>query len=59
MIKEHMKEIKTFIFNQKIDILLVSKTHFTNKNYCRAISGYTFYYSMHSDVKFMKELLFL
>jgi len=45
---KHSQEIKTFIFNQNIDILLVSETHFTNKSYCR-IPRYTLYHTMHSD----------
>jgi len=40
---EHSQEIKTFIFSQNIDILLVFETHFTNKSYCR-ISGYIYIY---------------
>jgi len=32
---KHLQEIKTFIFNQNINILLVSETHFTNKRYSR------------------------
>jgi exonuclease III len=32
---KHSQEIKTFIFNQNIYILLVSETRFTNKSYCR------------------------
>jgi len=39
---KYSQEIKTFIFSQNIDILLVSETHFTNKNYCR-IPGCTLY----------------
>jgi len=31
---KHSQEIKTFIFSQNIDILLISETHFTNKSYC-------------------------
>jgi len=29
---KHTQEIKTFIFNQNIDILLVSETHSINKS---------------------------
>jgi len=47
---KHSQEIKTFIFSQNIDILLVSETHFTNKSYCR-VPGYTLYHIMHSDGK--------
>jgi len=35
-----------FIFSQNIDILLVSETYLTNKNYCR-IPEYTLYHTMH------------
>jgi len=47
---KHTQEIKTFIFNQNIDILLVSETHSTNKN-CYHIAGYTLYHTMHLDGK--------
>jgi hypothetical protein len=42
---KHSQEIKTFIFNQNINILL-SETHFTNKSYC-CIPRYTLYHTMH------------
>jgi len=45
MLIKHSQEIKIFIFNRNIDLLLVSETHFTN-SYC-CISGYTLYYTMH------------
>jgi hypothetical protein len=32
---KHSQEIKTFIFSQNVNILLVSETHFTNKSYFR------------------------
>jgi len=41
---KHSQEIKIFIFSQNIDILLVSKTHFRNKNYCR-VPGYILYHT--------------
>jgi hypothetical protein len=44
------QEIKTFIFNQNIDILLVSETYFTNKSYYR-IPEYILYHTMHPDGK--------
>jgi len=46
---KHLQEIKTFIFSQNINILLVFKTYLTNKNY--RISGCTFYYTMYPDAK--------
>jgi len=55
---KHSQEIKTFIFSQNINILLISKTHFTNKSYCR-ISGYTMYYIMYSDNKAHGETAFI
>jgi len=46
---KHIQEIKTFIFYQNIDVVLVSKTQFINKNYFR-VSGYILYH-MHPDNK--------
>jgi len=40
------QEIKTFIFNQNINILLISETHFANKSYCH-IPRNIFYHIMH------------
>jgi len=36
---KHSQDIKTFIFNKDIDILLVYEIYFTNKSYYR-IPGY-------------------
>jgi len=47
---KHSLKVKAFILNQDIDILLVSETHFTNKNYLQ-IPGYTLYHTMHLDGK--------
>jgi len=47
---KHPLEDKAFILSQDIDILLVSETHFTNKNFLR-IPGYTLYHTMHPDSK--------
>jgi len=47
---KHSQKIKTFIFSQNIDILLVSETHFTNKNYC-CIFEYILYHTMQPDGK--------
>jgi len=41
---KHSLEVKAFILNQDIDILLVSETHFTNKSYL-GIPGYTLYHT--------------
>jgi len=38
----HKKLKLLFLSSQNIDILLVSKIHFRNKNYCR-VPGYTLY----------------
>ena len=32
-LSQHRQEIESFITNNNIDILLVSETHFTSKNY--------------------------
>jgi len=47
---KHSLEVKAFILSQDSDILLVSETHFTNKNYLQ-IPGYTLYHTMHPDGK--------
>jgi len=47
---KHSLEVKAFILSHDIDILLVSETHFTNKNYFQN-PGYTLYHTMHSDGK--------
>jgi len=47
---KHSLEVKAFILNQDIDILLVFEAHFTNKTYLR-IPGYTLYHTMHPDGK--------
>jgi len=52
---KHSQEIKTCIFSQNIDILLVSEIYFTNKNYW-CIPGYILY---HATVKLMEEPLLL
>ena len=43
-------EIKTFIYNNNIDILLVSETHFTTKSYLK-IPYYTIYDTKHPSGK--------
>lgn len=42
------QELETFLNNEKIDIILISETHFTNKNYLR-IKNYTIYDTKHPD----------
>jgi len=53
---KHSQKIKTFIFSQ--NILLVSETHFINKNYCR-IPGYTMYHTIHSDSKAHRRIILI
>ena len=43
-------ELKTFIKNQDIDIMLISETHFTHKNFLR-IPQYSIYTTNHPDGK--------
>jgi hypothetical protein len=45
---QHAQEIKLFIQTVNLDILLVSETHFTNRNYI-TIPKYNIYYSNHPD----------
>ena len=45
---QHILEVKYFIKANQIDILLISETHFTTKNYFN-IPGYKFYHVMHPD----------
>lgn len=47
---QHTEEIKTFLKNYKLDILLISETHFTNKSYLK-IHNYTVYDTKHPDGK--------
>ena len=43
-------ELKTFLINENIDIMLISETHFTQKNHLN-ISHYSVYYTNHPDGK--------
>jgi hypothetical protein len=43
-----MKEVEVFLNTQKIDILLVSETHFTEQNYVN-IPNYIAYATNHPD----------
>ena len=47
-LSQHGLEVKTFINQHKIDILLISETHFTIKNYIK-INKYTVYDTKHPD----------
>ena len=49
-LSQHTLEVKSFLKLNKIDILLISETHFTKKhNY--TIDGFRFYQTMHPDGK--------
>jgi hypothetical protein len=45
---KHSQEIKSFLVNQNIDILLVSETHFTSRSFMK-IPRYTIYNTRHPD----------
>jgi hypothetical protein len=47
---KNWQEIKTFIFSQNIDILLLSETYFINKSYFRILE-YILYHIMYFDGK--------
>lgn len=45
---KHQKEVEIFLNTHNIDILLVSETHFTERNYLR-IPNYVVYHTKHPD----------
>lgn len=45
---QHTEEVKTFLKNQEIDIMLISETHFTKKSYVK-IHNYSIYDTQHPD----------
>jgi exonuclease III len=45
---QHKDEVKTFLDNNAIDILLVSETHFTDRSYFK-IPHYNAYFTNHPD----------
>ena len=47
---QHKFELELFLKQQQIDILLISETHFTDKNYLK-IHGYNFYHTQHPSGK--------
>ena len=49
-LQQRALEIKTFIYNNNIDIPLVSETHFTTKSYLK-IPYYTIYDTKHLSGK--------
>jgi exonuclease III len=42
----HMNEVKIFILNNQIDIMLISETQFTKKYYFK-VSSYSIYHKTH------------
>ena len=49
-LSQHKAEVKTFLYAQNIDIMLISETHFTKKNFFR-INGYSVYDTKHPEGK--------
>ena len=47
---QHKFELELFLKQQQIDVMLISETHFTEKNYLK-IHGYNFYHTQHSSGK--------
>ena len=47
---QHKFEQELFLKQQQIDIMLISETHFTDKNYLK-INGYNFYYTQRPSGK--------
>jgi exonuclease III len=47
-LQQHKKEVKLFLNQNQIDILLISETHLTSKNHF-TIPGYDLCYTNHPD----------
>ena len=47
---QHIQELQIFLQEMKIDIILISETHFTGKSYCK-LRNYTIYSTNHPDNK--------
>jgi len=47
-LNQHTQEVKTFIQNQDLDLLLISETHYTKKSYFK-MPQYTIYETNHPD----------
>jgi len=47
-IAQHTEEVKNYIQNQQVDIMLISETHFTTRSYFK-IPNYAMYDSQHHD----------
>lgn len=49
-LSKHKFEVQSFLINQSIDVMLISETHFTQKNFFH-INGYKVYDTKHPDGK--------
>jgi len=49
-LQQHARELKMFVNEQNIDIMMVSETHFTDKNYLK-VPKYKIYHTNHPDDK--------
>lgn len=49
-LSQHKLEVQTFIIEQNLDIMLISETHFTEKNYLK-FNGYKLYDTKHPSGK--------
>ena len=47
---QHKFELELFLKQQQIDVMLISETHFTDKNYLK-VNGYNFYHTQHPSEK--------
>lgn len=47
-LSNHIQELKHFVNDNEIDIMMISETHFTSKSYV-SIPGYFTYYTLHPD----------
>jgi len=47
-LSKHKNELQAFLRDQNIDIMLISETHFTKKNYIK-FNRYNVYHTMHPD----------
>ena len=47
---QHKFELELFLKQQQIDVMLISETHFTDKNYLK-IHGYNIYHTQHPSGK--------
>jgi hypothetical protein len=45
---QHAEEVKIYIQSQKVDVMLISETHFTTKSYIK-IPTYSMYDTQHPD----------